>query len=113
CRAARLQGVLPAMALSDVAALLKRPAQPAVGDRSVRLTRWKYLAHDPAADLQALAQLAEFSQRFSPLVGYSTVGQKTAEGQPLAFQPGDCLFWDITGVSGLWGGETALATEAQ
>src|SRR2546430_1789499 len=55
------------------------------------------LPHDPAADLAALACLAERCERFSPLVGWEKVES-----------PGpDCLFFDVTAIGVLFGGEEA------
>jgi protein ImuB len=73
--------------------------------------------HDPAADLAALAGLAEHCERFSPLVGWETAepevkGQRSEvrNGRPELLGP-DCLFLDITGIGVLFGGEEQLARE--
>jgi protein ImuB len=49
--------------------------------------------HDPEADLQSLARLADWCVRFSPAV---------------AVDAPDGLFLDVTGAEALWGGEAAL-----
>jgi protein ImuB len=86
------------------------------------------LPHDPAADLAALARLAEHCERFSPLVGWKTtsskfqvasckLGKSEVGGQkPLTWnlehETWNCLFLDITGIGILFGGEELLAREA-
>ncbi len=80
--------------------------------------------HDAAADLAELARLAEHCERFSPIVGWSTVeGRKSkVESQissnlrPSTFDFGpktwpDCLFLDVTGIGVLFGGEEKLGRE--
>lgn len=59
---------------------------------------------DDAADLAALAKLAEQCEQFSPLVGW-----KTVNGPELV--PGH-LFLDVTGTSVLFGGEAELTRAA-
>jgi protein ImuB len=68
------------------------------------------LPADSAADLVALAHLAEHCERFSPLVGWETVecGMRSAECG--MFGP-DHLFLDVTAIGVLFGGEEALAGE--
>jgi len=53
--------------------------------------------HDPAADREALEQLAEACEQFSPLVGLESVEQPTD------------LLLDVTGLGPLFGGDEALA----
>jgi hypothetical protein len=88
--------------------------------------------HDLAADLAALARLAEHCERFSPLVGWRTAdgaregsrfkvqGSKFGEGAGAAwnlelgtwnYPSPACLFLDITGIGVLFGGEDKLAAE--
>ena len=113
--AAHQCGVRVAMPLAEAAALASRAGKHYV------------LPHDPAADLAALARLAEHCERFSPLVGWETVGKESGRGQrtedrgqrthkPEApakqpARPADCLFLDVTGIGVLFGGEEALACE--
>jgi protein ImuB len=61
------------------------------------------LPSNPAADLAALARLAEDCEQFCPLVGWQT----THETPPAP----DVLLLDITGTATLFGGETFLARE--
>ncbi len=83
------------------------------------------LPHDPAADLAELARLAEHCERFSPLVGWKVQGPKSkAQSQKTSYDLGpgtldfgpqtgpDCLFFDVTGIGLLFGGEEILAREA-
>jgi protein ImuB len=63
------------------------------------------LLHDPAADLAALASLAEACERFSPLVGWQTVDAFHSWWS----DPGPShLFLDVTGIGRLFGGEENL-----
>jgi protein ImuB len=55
-------------------------------------------AHDPAADRQALQDLAIWCERFSPIVGLDQ------------FDPPEGLLLDVTGIDHLFGGESALAS---
>jgi protein ImuB len=74
---------------------------------------------DEAADLAALARLAEHCERFSPLVGWQTATQGDArrshapERRPNAPERAstacDFLLLDVTGIGVLFGGEEALA----
>lgn len=81
------------------------------------------LPHDPDADLNALARLAEHCERFSPIVGWKTVEERSKFQVP-SFKleepasstwnslNSDCLFLDVTGIGILFGGEESLAREA-
>jgi protein ImuB len=83
--------------------------------------------HDPAADLAALAKLAEECERFSPLVGWQAVESAASTGAPTkwvgvpSLQSGtrsvpatdeilgpSALFLDVTGIGVLFGGEEQL-----
>jgi protein ImuB len=80
------------------------------------------LPHDRAADLAALARLAEHCERFSPIVGWKTVqsSRSKVQSQKTCSDLGcwtldvgpktgpDCLFLDVTGISVLFGGEEKL-----
>jgi len=120
CNAAACQrGVRLEMPLAEAAALAEHGGECLI------------LPHDPAADLAALARLAEHCERFSPIVGWQTV-QGPRSGHPrsgsiqspkssadlgpwtldFGLSPGpDCLFLDITGIGVLFGGEENLAQE--
>ena len=87
--AARKLGVRLAMPLAEAAALAGRQCQT--------------VPASPTADIAALARLAEYCERFSPIVGWQTIDETPAEP--------DRLFLDITGVAVLFGGEEALARE--
>src|SRR5262245_10758969 len=89
--AARDCGVRLNMPLAEAAALAQRDGACTIQP------------HDPAADLAALARLAEHCERFSPLVGWQTVeGPKAATSGRGLQEPGargqepdsgpDCLF---------------------
>ncbi|MDX1946118.1 MAG: DNA polymerase Y family protein [Pirellulaceae bacterium] len=93
--AARACGASPGLPLAEAATLARRHGSPVL------------LPHDPRADLAALASLAEHGERFSPLVGWETVG-RSAPLSPAQTPPADGLFFDITGIGPLFGGEEAL-----
>jgi len=115
--AARQLGVRQQLPLAEAAALLTAPIiEP----------------HDLAADLAALARLAEHCERFSPLVGWQTAdgarassklqvpSSKSGDGNAATwnlelgawnYPSPDCLFLDITGIGVLFGGEEKLAAE--
>ena len=57
-------------------------------------------AHDPWADRQALIELAQWCQQFSPLVGLEEAAWP------------ECLLLDLTGLGPLFGGEASLAERA-
>jgi protein ImuB len=100
CPRAERAGVRPSLPLTEAVALLSR-----VPGSSLTLA-----PHDPRADLAALAQLAEAGNRFSPFVGWDTLGP----GKPteLAEEPGH-LFFDLSGTAALFGGEDALAGQIE
>ena len=100
--AAAAQGVRPALPLAEAAALIGAGSRPC------------FLPHEPLADLTALARLAEHCERFSPLVGWETVGGPADQSQkprPNSTGP-DSLQLDITGIGVLFGGEETLAHAA-
>jgi hypothetical protein len=82
-------GIYPGMPLAEAAALVA----------AQRSTEPHLEPADPEGDLLALAQLAEWCGRFSPITG--------VEDAP---RP-DCLLLDVTGLASLFGGERALAEE--
>ncbi len=85
------QGVRPAMPLTEATSL--------GGQREER----QIVPSNGAADLAALARLAEHCERFTPVVGWETIAAIPAVP--------DFLFLDITGTAVLFGGETSLAQE--
>jgi protein ImuB len=84
-------GVRPAMPLAEAAAL--------AGTKTCHL-----LPSNAAADLAALARLAEHCGRFSPLVGWETTHESPRSP--------DTLLLDVTGTATLFGGEARLAQTA-
>jgi protein ImuB len=67
-------------------------------------------SHDPSADAEALAALAQWCERFSPLVGMDhpdthTQGNRRANGAP------GYLVLDATGLASHFGGEQAMARQ--
>jgi protein ImuB len=75
------------MPLAEAKSLTTRP----------RTATHRFQPYDPAADLQALRELAEWCEQFSPVVGLDRG------------DPPDGLLLDVTGIDRLFGGETALA----
>ncbi len=110
--AAYERGVRPGMPLAEAAALAEHGGQCLI------------LPHEPAADLAELARLAEHCERFSPIVGWKTVAgskfkiQSSKWGNTPStsnlefgtwnFVGPDCLFFDVTGIGVLFGGEEEL-----
>ncbi len=80
----------------------------------------QFIAHDPAADLAALGPLAERCGRFSPWVGWDTLGGRGAAdwqeskfaGLTLLESP-SALLLDIQGIVSHFGDEAAFASEVQ
>jgi protein ImuB len=69
----------------------------------------------PAADLAALELVARWCRRFSPAVAIATVDDATRSVRgPDADHPAapDCLFLDVTGTAGFFGGESMLVRTA-
>ena len=70
------------------------------------------LEHDPAADLNALKQLIETLEKFSPVVGmeqdFRQIGSRKKPKPNKLFQPSSVLL-DVTGLSHLFGGYHSLA----
>lgn len=63
--------------------------------------------HHPEADAEELARLAEWCERFSPIVGFESLDRYGREC-PLRWSH-DCLYMDVTHVSSYFGGEDQLA----
>ncbi|XZE22003.1 Y-family DNA polymerase [Pirellulaceae bacterium SH449] len=91
---ARAAGVLPQMPLSQCG--------PLCPDADVQ-------EHDPQTDLEALVQLAEAAQSFSPIVGIETLDKDPWAGRSL-HEP-QSLYLDITGIPDLFGGELSFASQ--
>lgn len=93
---ARRRGVVPAMTLSQLAAMCPEAT-------------WE--EHDPNADLEELISLAEQLHEFSPIVGLEEIDRDPWSGRSLP-QP-QSLFLEATGIADWFGGETALAQRIQ
>lgn len=91
---ARAAGVLPHMPLSQCSTLCP--------DADIQ-------EHDPQTDLEALVQLAEAAQSFSPIVGIETLDKDLWAGRSL-HEP-QSLYLDITGIPDLFGGERSFANQ--
>jgi protein ImuB len=96
------------MSLAEAAAVLPRRARQAAA----------VLPADPAADLAALARLAERCEEFSPQVGWETLSQRAVARaarrgpqQPWFGDTPGHLCLDVTGIAPLFGGEDNLARE--
>ena len=83
---AKALGITPGMSLAEATALAGSSKLHPEG-------------YDPAADQEALKELAEWCRRFSPLVGLEDAAAP------------DCLLLDTTGLAHLFGGEAALAAK--
>ncbi|MCA9102669.1 MAG: DNA polymerase Y family protein [Planctomycetales bacterium] len=93
CDEAAARGVATGMTLADAAVLFPRQASGR-GRSPVCIE-----SHDPLADREALGRLADWCQRFSPLVGI--------EQAELA----DSLLLNVTGLAHLFDGEAGLAAK--
>ncbi len=89
--AARQAGVIIDMPMSEATLLCPHAEIP---------------VHDSAADLVALGKLAEYCERFSPLVGWHTITPKVTV--PWFGEAPAHLFLDLTSIAVLFGGETKL-----
>ena len=107
---ARLPIIRPGMPLAEALALAgwaaqtaERPAPDSAAAATDRIaeTQLHLEAHDPLADRLALEQLAEWCQRFSPIVGLEDA------------QDPESLLLDVTGLSHLFGGEELLAHQIE
>ena len=127
-RVAYACGVRPGMPLAEAEALVSRAISSrhtpcAVNSNGTRSVPTTYL-YDPAADLAALARLAEQCERFSPLVGWQTVESvgtlrvpfrnDSTRSMPTTDESGlSALFLDVTGIGVLFGGEEPLLAAAR
>ena len=87
-RAAARRGIVPGMRLAEAEGL-------SGGSRSSG--RLQFVPHDFEADARGLEQLAEWGERFSPVVG---------------IEPPDSLLLDVTGCGHLFGNEQGLVQQA-
>src|SRR6185295_18809992 len=95
--------VRPGMPLAEALALAGWVAQSqrtgAAPDRNLQTLHVE--AHDPLADRLALEQLAQWCQRFSPIVGLEDA------------QSPDSLLLDVTSLAHLFGGEESLVHQVE
>jgi protein ImuB len=108
---AAIAGIYPGMPLAEATALIAHAQQMALQSLGKRHGQTslpvppdrQFDPHlepaDPEADRLALEQLAEWSQRFSPIVGIEDAPRP------------DCLLLDVTGLAHLFGGEPKLAEQ--
>ena len=79
-------------------------------------TAFFLLEHDPAADLEALRQLAWALEKFSPVIGleqdFLQIDNRKKVKSSALFQPSSLLM-DVTGLSHLFGGWQALGNQLQ
>lgn len=99
CRLATTKGVRAGMSLAEATALTQRGG------------RFEIQRHDPAADVQAWAELAAACERFSPHVGWRTIGGGIAGEDPAREAAPEALYLELTGIGPLFDGEACLARE--
>jgi protein ImuB len=95
-RAARQTGVQPGMRLAEATGMAELEVRP----------------HEPSEDIEALRDLVEQAQRFSPTIGIEQLDRFLWAGRQL-HQP-ESLLMDVTGLSDLFGGyENLLSLVAE
>ncbi len=100
CERAEAQGFTPGTGLAEARARYPGPcAGPGLGLDAV--------AADRAADVKLLAALADWCDRYTPLVAFDTSLEGVAKGGPPLFGC-EGLVLDISGCAHLFGGERAL-----
>lgn len=92
------------MPLTEATALIRKSRTSLPGNRPCGAPIFHTEPYHPAADRQELERLAEWCERFSPLVGVEQTGEP-ARGD--AEEP-ESLLLDITGLGPLFGGEESL-----
>lgn len=97
--AARQAGARVDMRMSELAAL--KPADDT--------TNWDVRPYDPASDLDALCELVEQAQQFSPVVGIEQLQAEPWHGRH-HLQP-QAILLDATGIANLFGDETTFLNE--
>ncbi len=97
--AARRAGARVGMRMSELAAL--KPADGSID--------WDVRTYDPVADLDALCDLVEQAQQFSPIVGLEQLQDEPWHGRH-HLQPQSILL-DATGIANLFGDEAAYLQE--
>ena len=93
---AAVKSALRIAALNDEAARLKLRAGLALADARAMYPSLTVMDADPAADRQSLEAIADWCDRYTPLVG---------------LDPPDGLVFDITGCVHLFGGEAPLCRD--
>ena len=94
--ASPVKGALRLSAVNDAAAALGLNAGMALADARAMYPQIAVADADAHADAQVLAAIADWCDRYTPLVG---------------LDPPDGLMLDVTGCAHLFGGETALAED--
>lgn len=117
--AARRAGAHVGMRMSELAALCTGPSATSHAPSSPGASssgapaesplHWEIRPYRPEEDLDALCELAEQAQQFSPLVGLELHDDVPWSGRTTC-QP-QALLLDISGIAHLFGGEEALLTE--
>ena len=104
--ARRRAAIRPGMSLAEAMAVLAL----AYGSQACHAAEVD--ADDPAADAEALRQLARACRRFAPLVGVETVPLSSGRKEACPAATAECLHLDVTGTAGFFGGEGPLARTA-
>ena len=116
-------GIGLAMPLAEAKSLLKRnpggnpsktgtsnrkPSENNTGlQRPLETAAFHIFEHDPQADLEALEQLADSLEAFSPIVGLEPI----EPDQPQTGARPSSIFLDVTGLAHLFGDEYQLARQ--
>ncbi len=93
---ASIKGAQRITGLTDGAARLGLKTGMGLADARARYPKLPVVEADPEADQRLLENIADWCDRYTPLVG---------------LDPPDGLFLDVTGCAHLFGGETALARD--
>jgi protein ImuB len=96
--AAKINNELKVVAVDDAAARLNLAADMPLATARAMVPALTILDHDPDADLKTLNAIADWCDRFTPLVALSHIPESIPDG----------LVLDITGCAHLFGGETML-----
>jgi protein ImuB len=102
----RRAAIRPGMSLAEAMAVLAL----AYGSQACHAAEVD--SDDPAADAEALGQLARACRRFAPLVGIESPPTARSAGGTKAVATAECLHLDVTGTAGFFGGEEPLARTA-
>ena len=97
-------GVCRDMPLTEATSLVRKSSRSTDENRKLTATLLHTEPYDPGADRRKIEELAEWCEKFSPIVGIEPVG-KSARGEP---EEPESLLLDVTGLGPLFGGEKAL-----